>query len=350
MGAMQVAIGEPFSAPLVGVEAAPRVEQKDEVLHTSRPRSCLRISRPNPLQRSPCPRTGGRRRQVSSVRVLLSGLMPTPIPNTIWLLWFQGWDLAPPLVQACRQSWIDHNPGWEVRAIDAEDLVGVPSIRRPDDRFPAARSDIARAHLLRDHGGVWADATVFCRAPLDSWLPSLMSADFFAFDSPGYGRMLSSWFLASRPDSAVINRWTDRTDRYWSLRDEPDTYFWFHGLFADLFESDPTFRRTWDSVPRRSAAGPHYFAPYDYRYTGPLTPRASARLSLDLDPMFKLRSRTDVEGVSADSAYTYFVEGAQRELASKRSWEVLDRVATTSYASAKKAVNGVRARVTSATH
>jgi mannosyltransferase OCH1-like enzyme len=43
---------------------------------------------------------------------------------------------------------------------------------------------LARLCLLRTHGGVWVDATVFCRRPLDEWLPEHAASGFFAFANP----------------------------------------------------------------------------------------------------------------------------------------------------------------------
>ncbi|MBV5261808.1 hypothetical protein FLX56_25680 [Synechococcus moorigangaii CMS01] len=42
----------------------------------------------------------------------------TGIPKRIWMLWYQGLDKAPFLVQRCIQRWKDLNPDWEIIILD----------------------------------------------------------------------------------------------------------------------------------------------------------------------------------------------------------------------------------------
>jgi len=181
------------------------------------------------------------------------------INKIIWILWLQGWDRAPWLVRKCLASWQHENPGWEVRALDAGTLqryIELPDLQGKDIG-PATLSDIVRICLLREYGGVWVDATVLCHRPLDSWLPVVTGEGFFAFDRPGYGRMLSSWFLAAAEDSPIIARWHAATLDYWRGRRTADAYFWFHYLFGTLYETCPEVRDSWDHVVKVSAHHAH---------------------------------------------------------------------------------------------
>ena len=117
--------------------------------------------------------------------------------KTVWMYWHQGWDDAPPIVQACRNSWERLNPGYEVRALDRHSMfehVDLPAGVGPDrdDLTLTKLSNVIRLRLLARHGGVWADATVLCAWPLDDWLPHRLGEGFFAFKEPGPGRMLST--------------------------------------------------------------------------------------------------------------------------------------------------------------
>ena len=264
------------------------------------------------------------------------------MPRTIWMLWLQGWDEAPGLVTACRRSWVEQNPGWDVRSLAASDVSHYPSMDRPAGKFMAARSDIARIHLLREHGGVWADATVFCVRPLDQWLPSTADADLLAFSSPGYRRMLSSWLLASSPGAPIVSKWADRVDAYWATRSEPDAYFWFHFLFAGLHDSDVEFRRAWRESPALSAAGPHYFSPYGRAFVGPMGRRASARLAARVDPVYKLTTRTMSSPPHPRSAAQHFLNGATPPPPAP-AWSAIDSAIEWGEGRTKSAVNAVRA-------
>src|SRR3954453_20542988 len=131
--------------------------------------------------------------------------MAEGLPRVVWTLWLQGWETAPPLVQACLRSWQRRNPTWTVRTLTRDNISQYLDLLStyPDvnlDQIPAAAlSDMIRIALLSQHGGVWADSTVFCVMPLDRWIDDYSRTGFFAFARPGPDRMLSSWFLASEP-------------------------------------------------------------------------------------------------------------------------------------------------------
>ncbi len=212
--------------------------------------------------------------------------------RTIWTLWHQGFAEAPPLVQACLESWRRFNPGWRVVALDRHSLPEYFDIAEVID--PTRRdldltkiSNLTRLCLLRRHGGVWADATVFCLRPLDDWLDAAYAAGFFAFRNPAKDRMLATWLIASEPDNPllvalqaafvdfvnqrhfanqdtafgryVVKRLTPvlnqnvRRTRVWLnplvqrlLRAYP--YFFFHYLFNKLILTDPELRDLWERV------------------------------------------------------------------------------------------------------
>ena len=83
-------------------------------------------------------------------------------------------------------------------------------------------------------------------------------------------RPLASWFLASRPSNPIARKWKDATDEFWSraaakggatnVADDPGSldYFWFHGLFQNLLDTDTEVEALWRKTPQVSADGPHY--------------------------------------------------------------------------------------------
>jgi hypothetical protein len=230
-----------------------------------------------------------RRRYEASGRA--KGIM-TNIPRIIWTLWLQGWEAAPPIVRACRATWENRNPGWEVRALTQESLgeyrSAVPPIRPEIPR--AAYSDLVRVNLLSRFGGVWADATAYCTRPLAGWIDHVTASGFFAF-RPAQPRMLSTWFLAASQDSYLLRAWADLANEYWTDRTALGEYFWLHQLFADAYSGDPKVRQCWDAVPHMPAGGPHLFVPQEVRLSWPLEPSTRARLLGAVDPIYKLSHR-----------------------------------------------------------
>lgn len=214
--------------------------------------------------------------------------------RVIWMLWFQGWDAAPPIARACLASWRRHNPDWELVPLENDNLTqyvdldyAVPTVC--GKWLPAAaHSELVRVALLKRHGGVWVDGSVYCAKPLDEWLSSHMPAGFFAFDRPGPDRMLSSWFLATLASSPVVDGWLDAARTYWDARSTWHRYYWFHDLFAQIYDEHSEVRRIWDETPKISADHPHYFAPYQNKLLGVLTASDRERVESGRDLMYKL--------------------------------------------------------------
>eukprot|EP00927_Polykrikos_kofoidii_P072409 TRINITY_DN68529_c0_g1_i1.p1 TRINITY_DN68529_c0_g1~~TRINITY_DN68529_c0_g1_i1.p1 ORF type:complete len:374 (+),score=51.79 TRINITY_DN68529_c0_g1_i1:37-1122(+) len=218
----------------------------------------------------------------------------TRIPRVVWLLWFQGWDKAPQVCRRCRQSFELWNPGWDVRALSEADLPAV--LAGYSEEFstlgeamaieallarglqwipPAALADLVRLYLLSNFGGVWADATVLCRRPLDEWIDeaSGSSEGFFAYSpeahTPERIPVVTS-FMASVPRHPIMVNWLNSLTHHWKLPSEqrPDLgYFWAHQLFGKLVEDNEHAKSLWTKATKLSGEyevpGPHRLMPYE---------------------------------------------------------------------------------------
>jgi len=256
------------------------------------------------------------------------------VPRNVWMLWLQGFDAAPPLVQTCVRSWKRNNPGWSVRLLTETNVRDHLEAGFCDELFAAGLpfpkiANIIRLALIARHGGVYADADCFCTQPLDGWIDEAAGSGFFAFrfeetdrwllddTVPFHRRLLSrtadrvvaSWFLAGMPDNHIA---TDFSHRHFvllktalasrkpslgflrnpiigllkrnaylsSLMGSPEfvtrlgryPYFIFHFHFANLLRTDPAFRKAWASVEPRSASAALKF---------------SKKLGLPVDQTFK---------------------------------------------------------------
>ncbi len=250
----------------------------------------------------------------------------------IWTYWHQGWRNAPELVTLCMKSWSALNPGWRIEALDAESVLrhvefNEVDIDRPDISMQK-RSLFIRLELLRRQGGVWADATVFCRQPLESWLPEHFGTGYFAFRDPGPDRMAASWFIASEKDCPLLVKHSDafialfrehvfvkqhdaatqeqikRLHEYFA-QDHEGTLFWttdfalrylkahpyfiFHYLFNRLVLTDSEFARLWSAARSLHADGPHMLQVL----AGGPAEEALARVESEPAPVHKLNWRLD---------------------------------------------------------
>lgn len=192
---------------------------------------------------------------------------PRPIPKTIWIYWDRGEEEAPRLVKDCIASWRAHNSGWDIRVLDAETAAQITDLPHDPSKLPVqSYADLLRLRLLRQRGGVWVDATTYCLAPLDNWLPVAAQRGFFAFtwtknDTwftwPGIRRSMTNWFLASEAEGTFISLWEEASFGYWEGRSKPHNYYWPHVMIDYLYLTSRTFRRAFDEVPKISCYGPH---------------------------------------------------------------------------------------------
>jgi hypothetical protein len=182
--------------------------------------------------------------------------LPKRLPKTIWLYWDKPLDQAPSVVQASVASWIRHNPGWDVRLLSDENLAEFVKLPQAHGvRKIQWKADLIRVALLRDHGGVWADATSFCQMPLDNWLPPLMQSGFFAFPDTYPGRLMQNWFLAALPGNYLVTRWAEKMERYYGKRGKLLHYFWVMYMFEYVVRTDREAARIWDFTPKISMKG-----------------------------------------------------------------------------------------------
>lgn len=262
---------------------------------------------------------------------------PGTIERTVWMLWLQGFENAPEVVQVCLRSWKSRNPTWRVVELNEEniaDYVDSDSLAmlKSLDIKPQKLANLIRLYLISTHGGVWVDATCFCCKPLDSWLPGYMDSGFFAFRDPGPDRILANWFLAASKGNALasifyerhrdffrLNRFPlqhtqagrDRVRRIGSLlnRNARLAEFWasplltktvkaypyyiFHYHFARTIRENAVCRDIWNRTPAFSSDGPHKM-----ERAGILSPMTS-ELMEDLvelkQPLYKLRWKYPAE-------------------------------------------------------
>lgn len=181
------------------------------------------------------------------------------LPKNIFLLWLQGWDNAKWINKQVAESWEINNPGWRIHFIDLENLKDyVSDIDYIYDTnktiTPQAKSDIIRLSLLKNHGGVWADATMLCMQPLDHWIyDTIEPAGLWMYHGTGAGMSMefgpASWFIVSKPNEYMITKWKESCDEYWKNNNCVDDYSWMDHLFRKLFETDDTFKELWIKSP-----------------------------------------------------------------------------------------------------
>ncbi len=253
------------------------------------------------------------------------------IPKIIWILWLQGIENAPPLVQKCAASWQKYNPDWKIVVLNEQNMLDHVEIPKAIMENCAkvsrqAVSEVLRINLLARHGGVWADATCLCCKPLNEWLGDYLSSGFFAFVKPGRDRLISSWFLAGDPGCHLVQAYCRMINDYFTLNSRPlkgrvarriakiierlfkkrarsaswlvypravkifpvNPYFWMHYTFYRLVHEDAASRQLWEAMPKFSADGPRDM---QRRGFNPVSAEVKDILARRRDPVYKLNWR-----------------------------------------------------------
>lgn len=198
------------------------------------------------------------------------------LPKNIFLLWFQGWNNAPLLQRQVRKSWEINNPNWNVILLNESNLRKyINDIDYIYDKSKKityqAKSDIIRLSLLKNIGGVWADATMLCMQPLDNWVEKVVNhSGFWMYHGKGAKMPKdigpASWFIVSKKQNYVLQKWKEKCDEYWTNHQTADNYCWMDNLFKDLHNIDYKFRDLWSKTPYlycEDKGSAHTLAPYN---------------------------------------------------------------------------------------
>lgn len=142
---------------------------------------------------------------------------PLSVP-VIWQFWWQGFDLAPPIVRLCVESVRQNFAGWHVVRLSRENLFDYvdidPRIVRlmNEGRISLTHfSDFVRFRLLELHGGLWLDPTLLFLGggtlpASDRGLISRRGSADAAHSNPSLQRW-SAYYLGQTSDSNLSELW-----------------------------------------------------------------------------------------------------------------------------------------------
>lgn len=257
------------------------------------------------------------------------------IQKKIWFLWLNGKENMPEIIEHCFLSWKKHNDDWDIVFLSRSNIENylnseLFSFINSREISPVALADIIRINLLNDYGGVWVDSTTYCCKPLNKWLPGYLDSGFFAFESPeNKFTLISSWFLASKKNNYIVERYCQTVNDYWYQN--PDLklyssirliryffkltllikymdrhpqkwfaplflkflkihpYYWLHYLFEKLVIEDTDFAVAWKKCKKISSDIPHKLQ--FYGLTSNITDLVKEELKNNDAPLFKLNRR-----------------------------------------------------------
>lgn len=185
------------------------------------------------------------------------------IPKQIFMFWESGWEGRTRGAALAVKSFQLLNPTWKIHLLNGTEADNISQRQQyiSDEVYYGqwkvqARSDVLRTILMYQLGGVWADASLVCNRPLDSWLmreaPDLITFQrHYLTDEAKKLQIhpwITSWFLASPPRSKtmfdMIKVVTDPNEQH-RMRKE---YFWWHRIASEVFNAAGNTSREFEFV------------------------------------------------------------------------------------------------------
>ena len=181
----------------------------------------------------------------------------------VWVFWWQGVESAPDIIKICIVN-IKKNAGnHPVYVVDSENYqkyiqVSDHIMQKLQQRKMSIThfSDYVRMHLLAQHGGIWIDATIFVKQPIEE---AVFLTPIWTVRNPGlYTVNISQWewsinFLGGWQGNDLFRALAEVLDRYWMEHCMVADYFLTDCLMRVIYERCDAIRASIEEVKPSNA-------------------------------------------------------------------------------------------------
>lgn len=185
-------------------------------------------------------------------------------PETIWQFWDNpSGRMTPRIVKASLESVDRFKGNFEHKVLDRStmgeysDLPGYVL-----DKFEKGQidhthfSDLLRLNLLKNHGGVWLDATGY----MTDFIPEyILEEEFFMFLTGERTHFpysfIQSCFIRAKRSSFLCDAWYRMCVAYWEKETRRIDYFQIHLMFKALVEKNRKAGNLFEKMPHVSEDG-----------------------------------------------------------------------------------------------
>ncbi|MDR2971823.1 MAG: capsular polysaccharide synthesis protein [Bacteroidales bacterium] len=205
----------------------------------------------------------------------IRNLTPKPVEpiidgpvETIW----QFWDnpvgrTTPEIVKSCIESVKRFKGNFEHKVLNNStiggysDLPGYVMDKFKSNRIDYAHfSDLLRLNLLKNHGGIWLDATAY----MTDFIPKyIVDEIFFVFLTGRLTRFpysfMQNCFIRSLQGNVLCEAWYWMCVEYWKNETKTIDYFQHQLMFKALVFKNQTARGLFEKMPRRTDDEVHRF-------------------------------------------------------------------------------------------
>lgn len=180
------------------------------------------------------------------------------VKDAVWVCWFQGEAAMPPIVRKCYESIKSHSGNHPVVLITVDNFneyVKIPETILK--KYEAGElslnhlSDIIRANLLAQQGGLWLDATILLTEDLKD---GIFDAPVYTAKIPEFGYFVSrcSWAgfaLHTTKGHPLAVKLAKAFELYFENHEVVLDYFLIDQFIDMLYKSDSEIKKAIDAVP-----------------------------------------------------------------------------------------------------
>jgi len=184
----------------------------------------------------------------------------TESQEVIWQFWDNpDGKKTPPIIKSCLDSVDKYKGNFEHKILNNltiknySDLPGYILDRFNKKQMDYAHfSDLLRLNLLKNHGGIWLDATGF----MTNFIPKyIVDEVFFVFLT---GKLtifpysfMQNCFIRAKKGSFLCEAWYEMCLEYWKKEKKELDYFQHQLMFKALVEKNPTAKDLFDKMPKK---------------------------------------------------------------------------------------------------
>jgi len=198
------------------------------------------------------------RQYLSAVKYLEQKEIAIETPETIWQFWDNpAGKTTPEIVKSSLESVKKFKGNLEHKILNNKtfenysDLPGYVMDKFKKRQIDYAHfADLLRLNLLKNHGGIWMDATAY----MTDFIPNyIIDEDFFVFLTGEMTRFpysfMQNCFIRGKKGSFLCEGWYLMCIEFWKKQTKTIDYFQHQLMFRALVENNPTAKKLFNKMP-----------------------------------------------------------------------------------------------------
>ena len=208
------------------------------------------------------------RKYLPAIKDLKQKEITVEIPETIWQFWDNpAGRTTPEIVKSSIESVQNFKGNFEHKVLNNatmenySDLPGYVLDKFKKGQMDYAHfSDLLRLNLLKNHGGIWLDATGY----MTNFVPKyILDEDFFVFLAGEWMlfpySFVQSCFIRAKKGCFLCDAWHEMSIEYWKKETKKLEYFQIHLMFKALILNHPVAKNLFNKMPQKSDNEIHHF-------------------------------------------------------------------------------------------